>query len=39
MGLVSEGCEGGGGVTAVWLAGALQMWHIRELDDWRKEQD
>jgi hypothetical protein len=35
MGLVSEG--GGHGATVVWLAGALQAWHIRELDDWQNE--
>ena len=36
IGLVSESSEGGGtnSVTVVWLAGALQMWHIRELDEY-----
>lgn len=39
MGIVSEGGSGGGShsVTVAWLAGALQMWHVRELDDWRRE--
>jgi hypothetical protein len=39
IGLVSEGGECGGTnpVTVAWLAGALPMWHIRALDDWRNE--
>jgi hypothetical protein len=39
MELVSDGGEGHGtnAVTVAWLAGALPMWHIRELEDWRNE--
>jgi hypothetical protein len=42
MGLVSHGGEGGGTnsvAVITWLAGALQGWHIRELDEWQKEQE
>jgi hypothetical protein len=41
MGLVSQGGEGGSTneVTVTWLAGALQGWYIRKLDEWQKEQE